>query len=167
MRWGLPFFLAGVAIIVAAATGGMKTEDGAPMPLLFGILFGSVFASVGAGLMLGRAGVTIDRTSKTMTTWWGLLVPFRSTERPLGEVTTVALSREVRGSGKSSRTVYPVKLVGPEKPVEIDAEQDYQSARRRAEKVAKFLDLGLEDTTSGQKVVREAGTLDESLRERL
>ncbi len=167
MLFGLPFFLAGLAIIIAAVTGKMVDEAGASPPLFFIIPFGLVFASVGAGLMFGRAGLTIDLSARTITRWWGLMVPFKSTTYPLAEASVVAIAREVRRSGKSSYTVYPVRIKGFEKPIDIEEPRDYVAARRRAEKVAKFLDLGVEDNTTGKRVVREAGTLDESLRERL
>ena len=66
MLFGLPFFAAGVGIIIAALAGAMDNESGEPAPLYFVIPFGLVFASVGAGLMFGRAGVDLDSRSRTI-----------------------------------------------------------------------------------------------------
>ena len=165
MLFGLPFLAAGVGIIGAGLSGAMTSEDGSAAPLLFIIPFGLIFASVGAGVMFGRAGLTIDLTAKTITTWWGLLVPFKSTTHPLDKAEIVTICREVRRSKNSTYTVYPVRIKGFEKPVNIEEPRNYAAARRKAEEIAKFMNLGIEDTTSGKAVVREAGTLDESLRE--
>lgn len=165
MLFGLPFFAAGLGIIGAALSGAMTTEGGSAAPLFFVIPFGLIFASVGAGIMFGRAGLTIDLNTKTITTWWGLLVPFSSTTHPLDKAEIVTICREVRRSKNSTYTVYPVRIRGFEKPVNIEEPRNYTAARRKAEEIAKFMNLGVEDSTSGKAVVREAGTLDESLRE--
>ena len=77
----------------------------------------------------------------------------------------LTLSREVRRSKNSTYTVYPVRLQAEGFVVDIDAPRSYEIARRRAEEVAKFLDLGVDDRSTGQSVVREAGKLDASLRD--
>ena len=164
--FGLPFLSAGIAVIVAALSGAMGSEDGSAAPLVFVIPFGLVFASVGAGIMFGRAGIEIDLTARTITTWWGLMVPFKSRTLPLERAKIVSINREVRRSKNSTYTVYPVRIEGFEKAIDIEEPRNYADARRRAEEIAKFMNLGVEDSTSGKKVVREAGTLDESLRER-
>ncbi len=171
MLFGLPFLAAGILVIVMGLLGKMNMEGGGPAPLLLVIPFGLVFALVGAGLMFGRAGIVIDKRSRTVTRWWGLLVPFKSETFPVEKVKAVTISREVRTShsskgGSRSYTVYPVRLAGAAKPVDVEESRDYEKARHRAEEVAKFLEVGLEDSSTGEKVVREAGTLDESLRDR-
>ncbi len=166
MLFGLPFFAAGVAVIVLGVLGKMTSESGGPPPLVFIIPFGLIFASVGAALMFGRAGIVIDKRSGTVTKWWGLLVPFKSTTFPIDKVKAVTITSEVRRSKNSTYTVYPVRLIGPAKPLNVEEPRDSDKARRRAEELAKFLDLGVEDSSSGKKIVREAGTLDESLRDR-
>jgi len=47
------------------------------------------------------------------------------------------------------------------------APQEYEAARRAAEQIANYLGTGLHDSSSGVLVIREAGTLDEPLRDRL
>ncbi|MHC4201125.1 MAG: hypothetical protein ACYSU0_14125 [Planctomycetota bacterium] len=166
MLFGLPFFAAGVAVMVLGVLGKMTSESGGPPPLVIIIPFGLIFASVGAGLMFGRAGIVIDKRSGTVTKWWGLLVPFKRTTFPVEKIRAVTITSEVRRSKNSTYTVYPVRLIGPAEPLNVEEPRDSDRARRRAEELAKFLDLGVEDSSSGKKVVREAGTLDESLRDR-
>jgi hypothetical protein len=166
MLFGLPFFAAGVGIIIAALAGVMKSEGGGPAPLFFIIPFGLIFASVGAGLMFGRAGIILESRSRTITEWWGLLVPFKRTTTSYDAMKTVTISRERRQSKNSSYTVYPVRMEGEDGVIDIEEPRDYAKARSRAEEVAKFLSFGIEDSSTGEKVIREAGTLDMSLRDR-
>jgi len=167
MLFGLPFFAAGIGIIVAALAGVMESDSGGPPPLYFAIPFGLIFASVGAAIMFGRAGIDIDSRASTITQWWGLLVPFKRTTTPLDDVSTVTISREVRRSKNSTYTVYPIRIAGKDNKIDIEEPRQYAKARRRAEEVAKFLDFGIEDSSTGKTVVREAGTLDMSLRDKV
>ena len=168
MLFGLPFFAAGMFVILGAL--GIVTVDmDEGTPPIFFVLFGSVFAAVGAGLMFGRGGTKIDRRTMRITRWWGLLVPMKSTEYGLDVYDTVALSRERRKSGKSSVTVYPVKLRGAsaEEEIEITAPQNYQEARKEAEELSKFLSAPLEDNSTGKSVKRDVDELDKSYRDKV
>ena len=63
--------------------------------------------------------------------------------------------------------VYAVNLKGPNRSVEIySIQENYGKARKVAKKVARYLDLGIQDESSGKKVVHAAGAVDESVRER-
>ncbi len=166
--FGLPFFVAGLALTIAAALGKVTDSDtGEPAPLYFAIPFGLVFVAVGAGLIFGRSGVSLDRTNRQISKWWGLMVPFRSTDRSLDEFHEVRITKEVRSSGKSTYTVYPIRLAGSAEPIVVGEPRDYQEARQTGEQVAKFIGCPMADTTSGRKVRREVAELDESLRQRL
>jgi hypothetical protein len=132
-------------------------------------LVGLVFLAAGLAVGFGRKGVMIDRAEGTVTTWWGVFVPFSKKHLDLGEPGWIELGREVRGSGKSRTVVYPVALVedGDAASQELLAPQSYEEGRRAAESMASFLEIAMHDTSTGERVVREAGTLDESLRDRL
>jgi len=118
---------------------------------------------------LWRQGVDVDRQRRIYTSWWGVGFPWRRKIRGLDDAYGhVSLGVEVRGSGKSRRTVYPVSLAGEGVlTLELIAPQDYGKARRGAEQLANHLGLGMHDVSSGTLVVRAAGTLDEPLRDRL
>jgi hypothetical protein len=166
--FGLPFLLVGLAVLTSPLWGPMK-EKGSdePAPLYFVIPFGLVFASVGAGLVLGRAGKNIDRREGAVTTWWGLLVPFKTTTRPIEDFSKVTIAREVRRSKNSTYTVYPVRMASDEgKDIKLEEPRDMGKARAVAEEAAKFLEIPLADRSSGTERVRDAAELDESLRER-
>lgn len=161
--FGLPFLLAGLFIMSVPFTA---VEMKGNMPKWMMVPFGAVFATIGAALVFGRRGVIVDRRRKEVRTWWGLLVALGGTERQLEEFTGVRLTREVRRSDKSSYTVYPVRLGGGGKPVSLGEPRDATAARKLGEELAKFVGLPLEDATSGSVVRREAGHLDESVRDR-
>ena len=168
MLFGLPFFAVGVFMALnALGVGGAEMEEDTPR-ILF-LLFGLVFGGVGAGLMFGRAGITIDRTTMKITKWWGLLVPMKVTEYNLVDFDRTTISKENRGSGNSSRTVFPVKLAGGPgvDAFEYQAPTDYQEARRLAEELARFLGHDIEDSSSGKPVHRPLDELDESVRDRM
>jgi len=131
-------------------------------------IFGGVMAFLGAIFMSVRSGVIVDRQRRTITTWWGLLVPFHKTEHPFSQAHFVTISREERVAPKQSYEVFPVRLEGAgTDAVTIHEPRDHDKARRLAEEVAKFVHLGMRDRSSGEEVAREAGALDKSLRQRV
>ncbi len=164
--FGLLCFASGVGFIVAAAAGVLKGKDGNPPSLAFAIPFGLFWATVGVALMFARAATDIDARSRTVTKWWGLLVPFGSTVTSLDTMRVVTIKREVQRSDKSTITVYPVRIEGEGEPIGIEVLREHAKARIRAEEVAKFIGFGIEDSSTGEKIIREAGTLDMSLRDR-
>ena len=165
--FGLPFLLAGLFVLqIPLGLIPVKSEGGAPPPLLL-VLFGLVFTTVGAALVFGRSGVIVDRRMGKVVKWWGLLVPMKRTEYSLGLFQRVSLSRQAGDS--DSPDTYPVRLEDGEgqKMVAILQPTDYLEARRAAEELAKLVSKPLEDTSSGEKIVREADRIDESLREKV
>jgi len=164
MLFGLPFLLAGL-FVIAASVKLIPIQGN--LPWYFGIPFGAIFAAAGAALMFGRTGMTIDRRQKTILKWWGLLAPMKRTEYPLDQYSRVTLGRESRSSGDSTTIVFPVKLegAGSTPAIEIEAPQLYPAGRQLAEKLARFLNRPLVDTSSGQAIAREPDQLDESLRD--
>jgi hypothetical protein len=131
-------------------------------------IFGGVLALLGAIFMCVRFGVIVDRLRRTVTTWWGLLVPFYRTVHPFTPSHHVTLSREERSAGRSSYEVFPVRLEGAgTDAITIHEPRDHDKARHLAEEVANFVHLGIRDRSSGEEVAREAGALDQSLQQRV
>jgi hypothetical protein len=99
-----------------------------------------------------------------------LLVPIiYRTEYSFSRPQDVTLSYEVRQGVKNANyAVYPVRIEGPgSDTLTIHEPGDHDKARRLAEEIAKYLDFGIRDRSSAEVVVREAGTLDQPLRERM
>ncbi len=164
--FGLPFLAAGLAVMIFGSTGKLKDDSGDAMPPIFAILFGGVFATVGGALVFGRSGVILDKRAKRATKWWGLLVPMKSTVTPMESFTQVKITKEIRRSDKSTYTVYPVRIALEDGRFNISEARTYQKAREEAEELAKFLELPLSDASEGGEArVREAGELDQSLRD--
>jgi hypothetical protein len=160
--FGFPFFAAGLAV-AASPVWASEPQDQAWVAIPFGLLF----SAVGAGLMFWRGGMTIDRHGGTIRTWWGFLVPWQQKAYRIEEAQAVTLSSEVRRSKNSSYTVYPVRLHGEGIQVDVESPRDYPEARRQAEQLATFLHLPVRDSSTGTIVEREAGRLNESLRQRV
>lgn len=163
MLFGLAFLVVGLFIsflLLAARPESIEV-----------IVLGGALALLGAVLTCVRVGVIVDRQRRTVTTWWGLLVPLyrNRTEYSVSRADFVTLSREERKAGKGEiYAVFPVTLGGSGgDAMTIHEPHDHDKARHLAEEIAKFLGLGIRDRSVAEEVVREAGTLDESLRERL
>ncbi len=164
MLFGMPFLLAGLAVM--AAPFGLLPSEAAPPPWYLMVPFGSIFATVGAAFVFGRAGVTVDKLQGRIITWWGLLVPFKSTQYNIADYDRVAIRQEVRRSKNSTYTIYPVRIEGGVESIDWDTLRDPTKARAAAEELAKFLGFKVVDASAGEEIVREADRLDESLRER-
>ena len=166
--FGLPFLLAGLGVIFAGLSGKLTMEGGGPASPFFYLPFGGVFATVGACLVFGRAGTTLDADRRVLSTWWGLMFPFKKTDYDWDDFDWVRVTKKVVRSDKSTRITYPVELTGPKaEDVTVETLSGALEGRRVAEQVAKFMNLGLRDQSRGSEVVREAGTLDETVRERI
>jgi hypothetical protein len=133
------------------------------------IATGCVLMFLGAGFICFRVGVMLDRQRRTATTWWGLLVPFHKTEHPYSRTGHVTVSREERRPSKGPNyEVFPVSLEGAgADAITIHEPRDHDKARQLAEEIAKFIQLGIRDRSSGNEIIREAGALDQSLRDRV
>jgi len=163
--FGLPFLLAGL-FVMQIPFGWIPVQNGDAMPRFFFVLFGGVFAVVGAGLVFGRKGLTLDRRKGLMVEWWGPMLPLKRKEQVLDAFKRVSI---VKNSGDSdSPTTYPVKLEGDAiQEVVLFHPTDYQEARRFAEELARFLSRPLADFSSGARVERKPEKLDETFLDRV
>ncbi len=165
MLFGLAFLAVGLLFLILFLTDLMLADWATPGNVAILV---SVLVLLGAILMSVRIGVILDSQRRTITTWWGLLVPFHKTEHPFSQMHYVTLSREERSARKTRYEVFPVRLEGPgTDAITLQEPPDHDKARRLAEEVAKFLHLGIQDRSSGEEVVREAGALDQSLQQRV
>jgi len=164
--FGLPFLVFGLASLTCPLWGSFfgKEIDASPFLMMLALAF--TFAGVWHTFRC--SGVVIDRKSRTIIVWRSLFVPYSRMKSSLDRVEAVSLARtEIQSSRSVGSVVYPVRLVARHGHIDIDAPDHYAAARRLAENVAEFIGVRLEDTTTGKKVVREAGKLDEPLGEKL
>jgi len=163
--FGLAFAIPGLFVIGCVFIPA-DVRGGDELPWYVGFPFGGLFAAVGLGLAFWRGGVDIDRNRRELIRWWGIFAPWRRKVESLEALGHVAVSKEIRRSDKSTYTVYPVRLHGEGIKIHLTEPRTYPPARKWSEQVAEFLHLPIHDASTGEEVVREAGTFDESLRDR-
>ncbi|HNS54699.1 MAG TPA: hypothetical protein PKH25_07980 [Syntrophales bacterium] len=166
--FGMPFLLAGL-IIMLIPLGVIPFEEQPEGPLVSAliVLFGSVFAAVGAVLVFGRGGIILDRGRGRIVRWWGLLVPMRRMEHRLDAIRQVEM--DFSSGDKDSADTWPIRLAGEgvPKPITVAQPTAFSEARRVAEELARFLQKPLVDSSTGERVTRDPGHLDESWRDRV
>ena len=93
------------ALVVPNVTTGF--ED---MPAWVPLIVGAVCLIPGLVMLVGLKAHRIDRKRGTVTSVWGLLVPFSSSERPTGDFKTVLICKErqteTRSKGTRIQTVH-------------------------------------------------------------
>ncbi|MFP4476848.1 MAG: hypothetical protein ACLFOY_14915 [Desulfatibacillaceae bacterium] len=168
---GVVFLIAAVAIAVAALL-----QPGEAMMSLFMLGFAAVFGVVGLLLATSAGGTHLDTNTGSMVRWSGLslgrtgvAVSLKTTSHDLGDFDRVELTRRVSKSSSSSgrTTYYPVALAGAGGRETIREPENYMKARSLAESLGGILSLDVHDDAHGEKMVREAEHLDESLAQRM
>jgi hypothetical protein len=170
-RWGGGWeSLFGVPILVAAYFVVAYFVQIGGFFIILALFFGIMLVALGGKILLGRAGWEIDANSRTYRRWSGLLPLTKETTGSLDEFDKVAVDREVRTWRSRGRrvtcTVYPIRLVGRMKRLDIEEFRYRAEARGEATQMAKALGLPLADRTGSEEIVCEAAHLDESLRQR-
>ena len=165
--FGLPFFLVGVGVITLTLIPH-EVRGGDHLPLYFGLPFGALFAAVGGAILFGRMELIIDRSEGTVIKDWKLLSKtVYEQRRELKEFDRIRLNSEIRRSKNSSYTVYPIRLEGDSaEAFSISEGRAKGEARTQAESLATFLSLPIYDELSGSVRIRDADTLDQSIREK-
>jgi hypothetical protein len=104
------------------------------LPLWVQLLTGVVCLIPGLWMLFGLSVHRLDRRRGTVTSAWGLLVPFKSNERPASDFRTVVICKERETESRKKRAtstttvenetrtyfVYPVKLICEDDPPEMD-----------------------------------------------
>jgi hypothetical protein len=155
---GLPFAGLGMAQIYS----GFAERDHIE-PVL--IIVGLGLTLIGLLAAFLYRGIIINRQQGVIVVWYGLLFPMYKASTSLADYNAVKIVKRVTSSDGKRHTSYPISLVGSG-VIECDKLDTYQRGLAQAEKLAKFLEFGLHDSTSGEDVFREEGTLDESIGER-
>jgi len=117
------------ALILPRVVSGF--ED---MPLWVQLLTGVVCLIPGLWMLVGLSVHRLDRRRGMVTSAWGLLVPFKSSERPISDFRNVVICKEKETESRKQRAtstetvhnqtrtffVYPVKLICEDEPPERD-----------------------------------------------
>jgi hypothetical protein len=166
MLFGLPFLLAGAAI-VAPFSGLLPLQlapDGKWTQFGF-VLMGLAFVIVGTVFVFGRQWLTIDLSRGLVVVQYGVLVPMRTRQRSLSEFSGVSL-RRVRGDSESVDR-FPVQFhARTGHHFTISRPSNFGEARQQAEYLARWLRLPLTDETTDRGTTVAAQHAGDSLRER-
>lgn len=165
--FGLPFLLAGL-FVLQIPFGLIPVNSSADAPsAVFVILFGAVFTLVGTVLVFGRSGMILDRTRGRIVQWYGLPAPLKRTEYLMNAIDQVEMNFS-SGDSESAAT-WPIKLSGGSmaKPIAVSQPTSFTEARQLAEELSRFLQKPLVDTSTGERIIRDSGHLNESYRDRM
>ncbi len=159
--FGLPFFCMGCLFAFLGATGQMKSKGGAAVTgaaAIVPVIFGLVFACVGAVFLFGARALAFNRTRRTIRRWYGLLIPMWSKDHEWDGFDEVGITRETRRNKNNTYTVYPVRLIARGgKNLDITEPREEHEARQLAEEIAKFMNLGMADASSGSVIRATVG----------
>lgn len=150
----------------------LLSTSGPSVGLIPALLLSAILCSFGLAVALFRKDVEIDRDGPTLTRTLRVGPFSYASDTALSGVDRMGLSTEARvtGSGRnrSKKQVYPVRFhYAAGSFYELVAPLDYSRARRYGERLAGFLQIPFEDSSSGTVVVRQPDELDLTVRERL
>lgn len=162
---GLLLMLIGLAAIIGS--GFTAWFEGLPVWVL--PVFGWGFLLPGLWILFGLSVHRFDRKLGTVTSAWGVVVPFKSSERPTSDFRTVVIYKERQSESRSRGTpaspeikdrrsyyIYPVKLVCENDPSEMnlinlldDSDGGLNTLKNLREHGVKLHELEKERKTSG------------------
>ena len=119
---------------------------GEPLALYIAGATGTLLSLVGLLLALGRSAIEVDRQKERVLLWKGLLLPLFTKRYDFSVFRAVSVKLKIV-EGSDSFELFEVYLVGKadEDTVEVESFTDYAQARVEAEKLARFLQLPVED----------------------
>lgn len=165
---GLLLYGAGFAGLVAMVLNGPHGYVG---NIAYPIL--ALLLPLGFNLMFLRFHLVLSRNPKGLTKWWCVLsVPCEVRSIRGDQLQRIEVTRESHSSGSDSgsRRVsysFPVKLKHELGTADLDCCNDFETARARGERIAKFMGLDLHASKDGKTKSRVSGNPDQSLRERI
>lgn len=117
--------------------------------------------------MLARSRIAIDRRERAIVSEFCIVVPLKRRRSPLLPATGVWVTKEEVGGGTESADIrFPVRIGAGISGITLVRPRRYAKAREVAEKVARFLGVVMTDVSTGTAVVRDADSLNLSLREK-
>src|SRR5262245_57264145 len=165
--FGLPFFAAGVFMILGALgavpmnTSGGSTAFARPMLGLMGL----AFTGVGGALVFGRKWTVLDIANRRLVRQWGAVVPLRESVLPLDQYAAVTIGFTKGDSETADK--FPVALKATTgADVTVFTPASYPEARAGAVAIARHLRLDLEDATTDHPSRQAFADLDGSFRSR-
>ena len=165
---GIMFALPGIIAWLAVVGSVLFSHDPMPLADCFRLFFiGGIFVLLGSGLASFRMFKSINKHATHIKDYSSVLGFKRSKTLPISQVSRLELSQEWRSSnssgGGSSYLVYPIKIVTHLTTHDLNDTAEFSASRRQAEALARFLNLPLQDSSSGQGFERKPSELDDKV----
>jgi hypothetical protein len=145
---GLPFFLIGL-FVAQIPFGFVPVEvEGGPLVMAILLPLGPLFAGVGFILMMSRSGFIINRRTRVVIHWWGILIPMKKKEYNLDHFTRVQI--KFRAGDRNSPDTFLISLIGSgsQSTFHIVDLTNYEMTVKAGEELAQFIDKPLENLAS-------------------
>ena len=167
---GLPLLLMGM-IIISAPFIPAEVRGGDPIPWFIGLIGGGLFLTIGALFVFTRRSIRIDRRNGIFGECFAILFPLKRTIHKLNEFKHLQIKMASGGrsnlaSRGKTQVSYDVDLVGTHSRT-FDVCGTKEEAIAEAERLSQFLHLDVHDRSDTGLSVRKAGTMGETLKERL
>jgi hypothetical protein len=161
--FGLPFLFTGLFILqIPFDLIPVKVEEG-PVVLALILPLGLVFAIAGAALVFIRNGITINRRNRTITQWWGLLIPMKKTEYSLDVFDRVCL--DLHRAERDPGDTYIINLIGSghTPPFYIPSPGGYRGTLQVSEQLSRFLEIPLKNIAAEKLAASEEEEVDDQI----
>lgn len=165
--FGCFFFVFSVLVVIATVSGGTFTVNGRPGTPTEKVVFNVLFVALTIVLLGYRRGTFLDTRMRKLTTWHGLFIPIWKKQYSLDNVQQVKLTENLEGTHEQTHREYIAWVSGEDLLVRCYKFTDLKKVRHEAERIARFLHVPLEDSTSGHLVKITPDELGEPLRKRL
>jgi hypothetical protein len=165
--FGLPFFLAGVYLLLGAAgLVPLKDEFSRPWTGRAPAAASLLFLVPGGALVFGRRTVTFDLSTRCITRRFSIIAPLWTARRLPDEFNTIVIAF-VPGDAESQDR-YPVRLRAiAGKDFTVSSPTQFGESRRQAEFLSRELRFPLADETTEHEVVVAPEHAGETLQQRL
>ena len=138
------FFLSSTLSLFGPVTGE-------PMAIFVARVIGGLLGLLGLLLALGRSAIELDRQKERVLSWKGLLFPIVQKSYDFSAFRSVSIKLRIV-EGSDSFELFEVHLLGKndEDSFEVESFHEYAQARVEAEKMARFLQVPVEDKSRGE-----------------
>jgi hypothetical protein len=165
---GALFALPGIIAWLMGIWSVLLSHDPMLIADFFKLFFaGGLFVLLGSALASYRVSKSINKNATHIKNYSSVLGFQSAKTLPISKVSRLELSQEWRSSsssnGGSSYLVYPIKIVTQIATHDLNDTTEFAVSRRQAEALARFLNISLQDSSSGQGFERKPSELDDKV----
>jgi hypothetical protein len=165
---GALFALPGIIAWLLGIWSVILSHDPLLIADFFKLFFaGGLFVLLGSALASYRVSKSINKNATHIKNYSSVLGFQSAKTLPISKVSRLELSQEWRSSSYSnfvsSYLVYPIKFVTLIATHDLNDTTVFAVSRRQAEALARFLNISLQDSSSGQGFERKPSELDDKV----